>query len=346
MAAALRSFRKMDSVTMRYFGWFVVLSSVLLVFAGISGCRGPSESASADVSASVGATQAEQAALLKQRGQAHLEAGEYNDAFVAFKRASQLVNDDYDIAWGMAQANAKLGNEVGALDSVNLALGLRPESAEAMELQGRVFLRLGRTGDAIRVLKRTVEKHPDHTLAWLNLSAAYRASGDIDKAVQAARGASKADPESATPHFALGDIYLRDDKLDLAEQQYRAAIRKDPEHAASYMRLADLYIVQKKDLNQARTWALKSDSIEPGDGTAASAAAWVLFLQDRKFEAANEVAEAAEDHPQNYLIWMRLGEILEAMGEDERADKARRTAAQFAPRVRSLIQDDFDPEDG
>jgi len=344
LAAVLRPFRKVDSVTMRYFGWFMVLSAVLLLFAELSGCRGPSDSA--DVGAAVEVTPTEQAALFKQRGQAHLEAGEYNDAFVAFKRASELVNDDYDIVWGMAQANTELRNEVEGLDWVNLALQLRPESAEAMELKGRLFLRLGRNRDAIRALKRTVEKHPDHTLAWLNLSAAYKVLGDVDKAVEAARGASKADPESATPHFALGDIYVLDDKLDLAEQQYHAAIRKDPEHARSYRRLAKLYIVQEKDLDQARTWALKSDSIAAGDGTAASAAAWVLFLQDKKFDAANEMAGAAEDHPQNYQIWMRLGEILDDLGEDEKAEKARSTAAQFAPRIRSQLQDDFAAEDG
>ncbi len=331
---------------MRYSGWLVVVSAVLVASVGLGGCRGRSGSASTETSSSTGATAAEQAALLKQRGQAHLEAGEYNDAFVAFKRASELVSDDYDIAWGMAQADTELHNEVEALDWISLALKLRPESAEAMELKGRLYLRLGKTKAAIGALQRTVAKHPDHALAWLNLSAAYRISGDLAKAAEAAKNAIKADPKGATPHFALGDIYVIDDKLALAEQQYRAAIRKNPEHAVCYRRLADLYIVQKKNLDQARTWALKSDSIDAGDGTAASAAAWALFLQDKKVEALREMAKAAEDHPQNYRIWMRLGEILDDMGEHEKANKARQTAAQFAPRVGPQGQDDFSAEGG
>jgi len=105
------------------------------------------------------------------------------------------------------------------------------------------------------------------------------------------------------------------------------------------MRLAQLYIgrkgVTKAELEQARKWAAKSDSLEPGDGNAASAAAWARFKLGEKLDAAKEMNKVALDHPQNYRIWYRLGKILEDMGEKEKAERAFKPAAKFAPRIRT-----------
>jgi len=280
------------------------------------------------------AVKAELVAELKAKGKEFLDAEQYNDAYATLKRASGLVKDDYDVAWGMAQASASLRNDVEALDWVDMALRAKPDSADAMELRGRLYLRMGRTDDGIATLRRTVKEHPEHTLAWLNLSAAYRVGGDRQKALEAAKAASNSDPKDATPHLAMGDLYAEGQQFDAAEKQYRLAMQKNPKEAWAYLRLVDIYIRQKKNLDQARKWALQADQLEAGDGTAASAAAWVLFLQGEKAEAVTEMAKAAEDHPQNYHIWMRLGVILEDMGEKEKAQKAYKTAAQFAPRAR------------
>jgi Flp pilus assembly protein TadD len=315
-----------------------IVAILLLLTGMLTGCRhtgiadrsrqGKEESA---------ATQANE---LKAMALQRFEAGKYNDAYVAFKQAAALTAADYDIALGMARTNSKLGNDIEALDWIKRALDIQPDSGEVLELNGRTLLRLARFKEAIAVLERTVQAHPDNTVAWLNLSAAYDATKQPDKAMDAARAASKSAPDSPATYFAMGDIHLQQERFAEAERQYRLAIEKDDTHAASYLRLAALYIRQNRDLDQARAWAIRSDELDSGDGSAASAAAWVLFLQDRKVEAFKEMAKVAEGHPQNYHIWMRLGHILEDMGEKEKAQQAFDTGARFAPRgVRSAVAD-------
>ncbi len=268
---------------------------------------------------------------LKATAAAARDAGKLNDAFVAYKQAAQLAADDFDVTYGLAEVNTRLRNEIEALDWVNAALRLRPEDRDALELKGRLYVRLQRLPDAIRVLEQTVKNHPDHTLAWLNLAAAYHSSGRTADAVSAAKQAIASAPDKAITHFALGDIHYSRGEFANAESEYRIAVEKDPDQARAYLRLADLYIQQRKDLKQAREWAVRSDELYPGDGTAASAAAWALYLLDEKEDALSEMARAAADHPQNYKLWIRLGQILEDMGAEEQAKQAYQNAARFAP---------------
>ena len=315
----------------------IVACGCIIASLSVTGCRGKPGTTSSDDGLS--ASSAETLEGLKAEAEAQFEAAEFNDAFVTFKRAHSIDCDDYDVLLGLARTNAKLRNEVEALDWVNLALGQRPEAVEPMELKGRLFLRLGRIRDATTMLERTMQKHPEYTLGWLNLAAAYSIQKEWPKAVEVAKKAIESNPEDGTPHFALGDIYIEQNERKLAEEQYRAAIRIDPEHALAHMRLAQLYIgkkgVTKAELEQAREWAAISDSLEPGDGNAASAAAWALFKLGEKLDAAKEMNKVALDHPQNYRIWYRLGKILEDMGETEKAEQAFKTAAKFAPRIRT-----------
>jgi len=318
----------------------IIACGCLIATLSVTGCRGKPEPGLP--SAGAPASSATELDSLKTRGQEQFEAGEYNDAFVAFKQAYDMAPDDYGVLLGLAQTNAKLRNEVEALDWVNLALAQRPEAVEPMELKGRLFLRLGRMRDATAMLERTTQKHPEYTLGWLNLAAAYSIQKNWPKAVEAAKKAIESAPDDGTPHFALGDIYIEQNERKLAEEQYRAALRIDSQHALAYMRLAQLYIgkndVTKAELEQARNWATTSDNLEPGDGNAASAAAWALFKMGEKLEAAKEMNKVALDHPQNYRIWYRLGKILDDMGEKESAARAFETAAKFAPRIRTTTQ--------
>jgi tetratricopeptide (TPR) repeat protein len=303
----------------------------LLVLASmLTGCRLPWGVERQQATDAVSETS--QSNEIKVQGLQHLEAGNYNDAYVLLREAATVLVDDYEVAWGLARTNSKLGDDIETLDWVNRALELAPDSTEASELKGRTLLRLARFREAIEVLDGVVRAHPDYLVAWLNLSAAYNAIDDMEKAVEAARSATKHSPDSPAAFFALGDLYLQQNRLADGEQQYHIAIEKDPDHALSYLRLASVYIRRNQDLDQARSWAIKSDELDSGDGSAASTAAWVLFLQDRKVEAAKEMAKTAEAHPQNYQIWLRLGRILEDLGDKEKAQEAFDTGVRFAPR--------------
>jgi tetratricopeptide (TPR) repeat protein len=99
----------------------------------------------------------------------------------------------------------------------------------------------------------------------LKLGVAYEQKGEYDLAIREYESASKFITIS---YFYLGNAYFQKSEYDKAEASYRKAIRKDPGLADAYNNLAWLLYSQNKDLDEARSLALKAISLNPeGKGT-------------------------------------------------------------------------------
>ena len=94
----------------------------------------------------------------------------------------------------------------------------------------------------------------------LKLGVAYEQKGEYDLAIREYESASKFITAS---YFYLGNAYFRKSEYDKAEASYRKAIRKDPGLADAYNNLAWLLYSQNKDLDEARSLALKAISLNP-----------------------------------------------------------------------------------
>jgi tetratricopeptide (TPR) repeat protein len=94
----------------------------------------------------------------------------------------------------------------------------------------------------------------------LKLGLAYEQKGEYDLAIREYESASKFITIS---YFYLGNAYLQKSEYDKAEASYRMTIRKDPGLADAYNNLAWLLYSQNKDLDEARSLALKAISLNP-----------------------------------------------------------------------------------
>jgi tetratricopeptide (TPR) repeat protein len=94
----------------------------------------------------------------------------------------------------------------------------------------------------------------------LKLGVAYEQKGEYDLAIREYESASKFITIS---YFYLGNAYFQKSEYDKAEASYRKAIRKDPGLADAYNNLAWLLYSQNKDLDEARSLALKAISLNP-----------------------------------------------------------------------------------
>lgn len=77
---------------------------------------------------------------------------------------------------------AKPATQQKALDDLQQALSLQPNLVQAMSLQARVQLNLGRTSEAARTLRSLLERSPGNNQARLQLAQIYAAEGDIEAA--------------------------------------------------------------------------------------------------------------------------------------------------------------------
>ena len=94
----------------------------------------------------------------------------------------------------------------------------------------------------------------------LKLGLAYEKKGEYDLAIREYESASKSITIS---YFYLGNAYFQKSEYDKAEASYRKAIRKNPGLADAYNNLAWLLYSQKKDLDEARSLALKAIALNP-----------------------------------------------------------------------------------
>jgi len=94
----------------------------------------------------------------------------------------------------------------------------------------------------------------------LNLGVAYEHKGKYDLAIREYESASK---QITIAYLYLGNVYFLKSEHDKAEACYRKAIRKDPGLADAYNNLAWLLYSQKKNLDEARSLALKAIALNP-----------------------------------------------------------------------------------
>jgi folate-binding protein YgfZ len=162
-----------------------------------------------------------------------------------------------------------------ALELLERATMICPNSADAFESMGVILGRLGRHREAIDRMRRLLEVDPSSVMAHSNLSLFYNQLGDIESAERhlalatrlsfggsATAGSEKTlgeeavdreadrtrrerlflqvleiDPEDALAHFGLGELALERRQFDRAVDHLERAVRSDPSHSAAILSL-------------------------------------------------------------------------------------------------------------
>jgi tetratricopeptide (TPR) repeat protein len=161
----------------------------------------------------------------------------------------------------------------------------------AMDLSEKPLLReagrlneQGRTGEAIEMLNRALERNPNSHLTRAALVGAYGALGQFDK----------------------------------VDEQYRLALASAPPTAPLLRNLARARFYQGK-FEEARLALEQALAINPHD---AEAAAWlgIVYLRQNKLEQGIAMlSEAVQQDPRNKLAQMVLAETLHKLGRNEEA---------------------------
>jgi len=124
------------------------------------------------------------------------------------------------------------GELTGALDHANRYLAKNPKDARARFLKGLILGDLGKTNDAIDVLKGLTEDYPELREPYNNLAVLYASQGRYEAARNALEMAIRAHPDYATAHENLGDIYAK-----MAAIEYGKALALDSRNTTVQTRL-------------------------------------------------------------------------------------------------------------
>jgi Flp pilus assembly protein TadD len=124
------------------------------------------------------------------------------------------------------------GELTSALDHADRYLAKNPKDAQVRFLKGLILDDLGRTNEAIEVLKALTEDYPELREPYNNLAVLYASQGKYDDARNALDMAIRAHPGYATAHENLADIYAK-----MAAIEYDKALALDSKNTTAQTKL-------------------------------------------------------------------------------------------------------------
>ena len=171
------------------------------------------------------------------RGAAYLDAGKFEAAEKAFRRALDLRPAHARTLGSLGTALLQLGRNEEAARRLGEALRLAPDHPNYLALRGTALARAGRAAEAVPVFEAALRHHPDSADLRGNLGLALQHLGRTGEAADAFRLALRDNPDQTESLNGLAWMLAtspgleparRREAVDLAEQACRSAGGRNP----------------------------------------------------------------------------------------------------------------------
>ena len=172
-----------------------------------------------------------------------------------------------------AEAHSNLGNALLELSrceeaaaSLRRALELKPDFPEALNNMALALIDLGRPEQAIERLRNALAVRPDYAQTHNNLGCAFNSVGRYEEAVSALRRALQLKSNYPEAHFNLGIALAALGRMEAAVASYRSALALKPDHVNALCNLGNLFMAleQREDAiaSYRRALEYKPDNVQ------------------------------------------------------------------------------------
>lgn len=217
-----------------------------------------------------------------------------------------------------------------ALEAVDTALQVRPDSPSLHELRGVVLLRAGRRQDAQRAFEQALALDAGQARARAGLAEIAYAEGDAERALRLYDEAAQTKGADGSAGYAAAQIALAGGDSPGAKRRLEEVIRQDPGHAAARNDLAWLLAKDETDLGRALELATLAHRIDPNPDITDTLG--FVHLQRGEIAAAVGHLEAAvAARPESPSMRYHLGVAWARQGASERAAAMLREAISQGP---------------
>ncbi len=146
---------------------------------------------------------------------------------------AQLLNNENPLALAYeAELNVDQLRYAEALDKIQSALALDPNSLDVQRIYGTVLEGYGDYEGAIEAYEAAAELAPNLTFLYLRIGANYRRLGRVAKALEAFEKAERINLQlgiqDPIPYLAIGRTYLQDGEFFIAARNLEQAVLIDP----------------------------------------------------------------------------------------------------------------------
>jgi tetratricopeptide (TPR) repeat protein len=173
-------------------------------------------------------------------------AGDLNLAIQSLRQAALLAPEKEVNYLDFSTLCMDYENYPLALHAADVGLAHIPDSYRLQVQKGAILDKLGRFGEAEKIVQRASKLQQDNSVALLSLAIIQTHAGELQDAINTLSAAIKKFPSNSQMHYYLGVAFEQTLHHDArAAEAFRAAIRLNPSFADSYYHVAKVYL--KKD---------------------------------------------------------------------------------------------------
>ncbi|MFN2238954.1 MAG: tetratricopeptide repeat protein [Thermoanaerobaculia bacterium] len=206
---------------------------------------------------------------------------------------------------------------------------LDPQRADIHITLGELHVASGRHAEAIESFRRALSQQPNSAEATLGLGQAYSRARRYEDAERTYRRAISLMPEWWAGYNRLGVLFMSQGRFADAVPEFQEVIELTPDNTRGYNNLGAAYL-QLGRLREAERTFNDSVSVSP-NSDALGNLGYLLFYEKRYAEAADKYEKAVALSPNDYLLWLSMGDSYRwAAGGKERSLAAYANAIRLA----------------
>ncbi len=176
-----------------------------------------------------------------QAARKQLAEGKAAEARVSFESLLADFPKEPDLYYGLALTALRLRDPQAAEKNLRQALLLDANHVQARTLLGWIELEINGNADAaIKDYTRVVELRPEAPDAYLNLGAAYKKKGELNKALETYNLALKRHADFIPALSNRGWVYIEQEKWREAQADFESALKINPIDQGSLQGLAEV----------------------------------------------------------------------------------------------------------
>lgn len=160
--------------------------------------------------------------------------GSHSQAAAYYSKASEMHPEYADLHFQVALSQRRCGKPAEALSAVGRAIGINPQFARAIVLQGLLWLESGRKEDGMR---RIADGANACSTSEMDTLKACLADGSASDIASAAEAVCTGGMDDAAAYLRLGDEAFKEGRFADAVREYRAAADAAPTYADVQCRL-------------------------------------------------------------------------------------------------------------
>jgi tetratricopeptide (TPR) repeat protein len=210
------------------------------------------------------------------------------------------------------------------------AVGLNAQTPDEYVRQGAQLTREYRLAEAIELLQKALQQHPDDPLLLVRLGSLLVQAGQPAQGEQLLEKALAVHPQDPEILRNVAESQLRQGRISSAVALFQKSLGQQSDDGALNHELA-FALFLKDDREAALKHARRAVELDPLDARHRRLYALLLDIEGRKEESYHQLKKAQELAPRDPRLWFELSEKQRLAGRLEMALDSLRVASELDP---------------